>query len=162
MFIDNYFNLDDKTFLLITSYIYKKIADLYTHSEITGAYLTPYKNSVSRGQINITLLIKSNNEDVISHYKQIISDINNTCSSQFSIPILFCIDSIHNYSTNKNIGIISIEELLNSDILFDKDNLLLKIKNSLGNTKTSFNFDIINFTPSISEEVSFRLYKKFQ
>ena len=108
------------------------------------------------------MLIKSENKDVVSYYKQVISDINKDCSIQFEIPILFCIDSVNKYSMNTSIGVISIEELLNSDILFDKDNFLQKIKDSFNNNETLFNFDTINFSPSISEEVAFRLYKKFQ
>lgn len=162
MFNDNYFNLDKEIFLSITSFIYEKLLNLYQKDEILGAYLTPYKNSVSKGQINITVLIKSDNKDVVSYYKQVISDINKDCSIQFEIPILFCIDSVNKYSMNTSIGVISIEELLNSDILFDKDNFLQKIKDSFNNNETLFNFDTINFSPSISEEVAFRLYKKFQ
>ena len=57
MFNDNYFNLDKEIFLSITSFIYEKLLNLYQKDEILGAYLTPYKNSVSKGQINITVLL---------------------------------------------------------------------------------------------------------
>lgn len=162
MFTDNVFNLNSDVFNNISSILLTKILSLYDYEDISSAYITSYKNSKDIGQLNLTILIKDDAN--IYFYKRIVNKINDELYNYFCFPILFCVDyeSEYNPNVNKSSSIIRIEELLNSDIIFDKNNILTDIKNNNSKDIFTYNFELIDFNPSFSQEIAFRLFRKLQ
>ena len=160
MFNDNIFYLNKEVFNNLSSMLYEILCSLYSYNDITSAYITPYKNSLYKGQLNITILI--NDDANIYYYKRIVNKINNDLSNTTSFPILFCVDyeNEYNLDVNKSSSLIRIEELLSSDILFDKNNFLKSLENLFVNKEEfTYYFDLIEFIPSLSEDVALKLFK---
>ena len=160
MFIDNIFNINNDDYVAISSTLFDNLSFLNNFDEVSSAYITSYKNSKYKAQLNITVLLTDNAD--ISFYKNIVNKINNALSCINNFPILFCVDYESNYNSNINNSgsLIRIEELLNSDILFDKKGFISSIKNNYVPTTFTYDFDLIEIKPSISDDLAFRLYKK--
>ena len=159
MFLDNTFNVNNNDFNNISSLLYTALLDLYNYNDITSSYITSYKNSSDKGQLNITILIKDDAN--IHFYNRIVSKLNRSFAEISRFPVLFCVDYEHEYIYNvdKSSTIIHIEELLKSEILFDKNFFLSSIKNEFNDHKFIYDFDLIEFNPSIGQNVAFRLFK---
>ena len=160
MFIDNIFNINSNDYINVSSILFDNLSYLRNLDDISSAYITSYRNSKYKVQLNITVLLVDNAD--ISNYKNIVNKINSTLSNKINFPILFCVDYESNYNSNVNnsSSLIRIEELLNSDILFDKKGLISSIKNNYVPTTFAYDFDLIEIKPSISDDLAFRLYKK--
>ena len=162
MFTDSVFYLNSDVFNDISSILLTELLSLYDYQDITSSYVTSYKNSKNICQLNLTILIKDDAN--IYFYKRIINKINERLYNYFCFPILFCVDyeSEYNPNVNKSSSVIRIEELLKSDIIFDKNNVLTNIKNNNQQNIFTYNFELIDFYPSISQELAFSLFKKLQ
>ena len=160
MFIDNIFNINSNDYINVSSILIDNLSYLRNLDDISSAYITSYRNSKYKVQLNITVLLVDNAD--ISNYKNIVNKINSTLSNKINFPILFCVDYESNYNSNVNnsSSLIRIEELLNSDILFDKKGFISSIKNNYVPTTFTYNFDLIEIIPSIGDDLAFRLYKK--
>lgn len=148
-----YINKDEYEVLLNSISNFIKV--IYSFEIVDSAYITCYSSDCSNGSLRITVIL--NDEIQNETLKTLIDGINSAykLNSVKNTGVLFSFDNVNNFNIDSHNAInkIRLEELLLSDILFDKSGFISNIKNANFDYHFNYLLNTANFTPPINKEL---------
>lgn len=162
MFLDDAIVLSKIDFDLISSSLKDFIFSIYDYEYIDSVYFTNYDLGYNHGLIGVTLLV--NNPSKINVLKSKIEEINFFFKSKLTsgTVVHFSVDYLFNYHSKPIVPMdkLRIEELIESNIIFDKSGYLTNINNQMKGYNHEYKLNIADIEPPVDEEIAFSLYMK--
>lgn len=162
MFFNNTIILSENEYYFIYKNLNEFITLLYEDSCVDCIYFTNYNSGFGNASIGITVITNDcNKKDHIQNKVNIFNSFFNKMNP-CGISVHFSVDYIFNfYSTPiSSLSKLRVEELIESEVIFDKCGYISNLKNQMKSYKHEYKFDIVKFDPPIEEEIGFSLYMK--
>lgn len=162
MFFNDSVILSKEEFNFLNNSLKEYVYDLYDCEYIDSIYFTNYDLGYKHGLISVSVLVNSLCD--MDSLRKKIEIINNFFKSKLNsgTAVHFSIDSLSNYHSSPSVPMdkLRIEELIESNIIFDKSGYLTNLKNQMKYYTHEYKLNVINFEPPIDDEIAFSLYMK--
>lgn len=155
-------DLTDEEHSFLSQELSDIVSKLYKDSNIDSVYLTNYQDSdYSKGTLNILVLLESEADyytydRLMRKYNSKIAEGNKT-----GVRVAFECDYMDIYSTipmNSN-EVHSVEQLVESTILFDKSGNVSRVKKEMKNYGHLYGFYLVDYVPPVDEAIALQLTK---